>query len=200
MTFKISEKFTNTDWANLNLVNDNSENWQKAISIIEDRFNSRFFNQINRFEKNEFSGFLIMAIDCLLIETLMQFYLGKESTDDTYSKQWLSFKDFLRNSEQFKSEFNTDEKCHVFYKHFRCGLLHQAQTKEGSRIKIYQTSMLTLIDPANVERGLLIDRKEFHKRLTREFQDYLERLRKNETNFKGENLRINSLAKMNLIV
>lgn len=108
MTFKISEKFTNTDWANLNLVNDNSENWQKAISIIEDRFNSRFFNQINRFEKNEFSGFLIMAIDCLLIETLMQFYLGKESTDDTYSKQWLSFKDFLRNSEQFKSEFNTD--------------------------------------------------------------------------------------------
>lgn len=200
MSFKISEKYKNTDWTSLNLVDENSENWNKAISIIEDRFNSRFFNQINRLKKNELSGFLIMSIDCLLIETFMQFYLGKESTEDSYSgNQWKSFKDFLKNSNHFNSEFNTNKKCHVFYKHFRCGLLHQAQTKGNSKIKINQPAMLTFIDQSNIEIGLIIDRKEFHKRLTKEFEDYLERLRNNEANFKGENLRINGLAKMNLI-
>lgn len=31
MTFKISKKYTNNNWNNLNLVEDSSENWTEGI-------------------------------------------------------------------------------------------------------------------------------------------------------------------------
>ena len=200
MSFSISKKYKNVDWVNLNLIDDNSKNWSIGISIIEDRFKSRFFDHINSIKNHEFSGFLIMSIDCLLIETLMQFYLGIESTETNYSgQQWKSFKDFLINSKHFNADFSTIKKCKVFYKHFRCGLLHQAQTKQKSRIKINQLNFLELVDLTNIEEGLIIDRKQFHNKLSLEFEDYIQKLKDNGNNFQGQNLREKAINKMNMI-
>lgn len=200
MTFKISKKYKNDNWNNLNLVEDSSENWVNGIAIIKDRFESRFFNQIKKIEKDVFSGFIIMSIDCLLIESLMQFYLGVDNTEINYrGNQWKAFKDFFQNSEHFKNEFRTNEICQTFYKQFRCGLLHQAQTKEKSLIKINQKELLTLVNPTIPNQGLIIDRKEFHNRLKLEFDEYIRKLTENENNFMGENLRMKAILKMNLI-
>lgn len=200
MSFSISKKYKNTDWLNLNLINDNSLDWELGILIITDRFYSRFFNYLNCIKKDEFSGFLVMSIDCLLIETLMQFYCGVENTEIKYRRNhWKAFRDFFKYSKNFNIDFKTSKICKTFYSHFRCGLLHQAQTKQKSRIKIGQSDFLTLVDAKNVCSGLIIDRAQFHEKLFQEFNDYLQRLKNNENNFKGENLRSNAIIKMNNI-
>jgi hypothetical protein len=200
MPFKISEKYLNTYWTGLTLVDDSSINWTNGISVIKDRFDSRFFNQIDKVKDDEFSGFVVMSIDCLLIETLMQFYLGVDNTEINYrGNQWKAFRDFFKNSRHFNSDFKTNKICETFYKQFRCGLLHQAQTKEKSLIKICQTNFLALADTSNVEVGLIIDRTQFHSKLVLEFNEYIQKLTDNENNFVGDNLRVKAIAKMNLI-
>lgn len=47
MSFSISKKYKNTCWTDLELLNENNENWEKAILIIKDRFDSRFFSHID---------------------------------------------------------------------------------------------------------------------------------------------------------
>ena len=181
MPFKISKNYFNTHWTALNLVDDTSNNWTDGILIIKDRFESRFFNQIEKIKDDEFSGFIIMSVDCLLIETLMQFYLGVDNTEINYIRNhWKAFNDFFKNSGQFNSEFKTVKICKTFYNQFRCGLLHQAQTKEKSLIKICQTNFLTLVDINNVEKGLIIDRTQFHNKLVLEFNDYIQKLTHNK--------------------
>ena len=200
MSFKISKNFLNSDWQNLNITDDNSNNWPDAISIIKERFESRFFDQISQIRGDEFSGFVIMSIDCLIIETMMQFYLGIDNTEEVYKgKQWEVFRDFFTQSRYFNMAFNTDEVCQVFYKQFRCGLLHQAQTKGKSLIRVYGSDFLSLADVNDVKAGLIVDRHQFHKSLLLEFGDYIEKLTHNNDNFNGQNLRKNSILKMNLI-
>ena len=199
MAFSISKKFSNQYWFDLNLSSQNSENWLLGIEVIEDRFNTRFFQHIDKIKSDEFSGFLTISIDCLLIETLMQFYLGVDNTEDCYDRNWKTFKDFLKNSIYFRTEFKTNRICKTFYSHFRCGLLHQAQTKSKSLIKICRENMLEIINPENITYGLIIDRNQFHSNLVNEFNSYIEKLKNNETNFKGENLREKAILKMDLI-
>lgn len=198
---KVSKKIYNTNWNKLKLLNESSPNWDKGILIVEDRFQSRFFKHIDLVEKDGYSGFVVMSLCCLLVETLMQFYTGYNSTEENpYYKgnQWKAFKDFLKNSPHFNSDFDTNKKCKVFYQQFRCGLLHQAQTKNKSKIWI-DTGELVQLSDSKVEDGLIIDRRMFYCKLKMEFADYLNKLSENKNNFRGENLRDNCIVKMNKI-
>src|SRR5690606_11112103 len=178
----------------------NSKKWEDGISVIEDRFKSRFFNQIDKITEDEFSGFIIMSIDCLLIETLMQFYLGVKDTNKYYQrKQKNAFSDFFRNSPNFIDEFVSDDICFTSHDHFRNGLLHQAQTKRNSLIRICKEKALQFFGEENVNKRLVIDREKFHEKLHKEFQDYIHKLKDNGTNFKNENLRLNAIKKMGFI-
>ena len=198
MTFRISKKYKNSDWLKLGVVDSNDKNWDNAIAIIKDRFDSRFFSHITLIEKNKFSGFLIMSIDCLIIETMMQFYLGVRDTEVSYRRNQIkAFEDFFEHSSHFNADFDTPDKRQEFYRQFRCGLLHQAEVKKKSLIKISQP-LLTLVNN-NASEGLIINRKKFHEKLLLEFNDYLEKLRNNQTNFKGESLRDKAILKMNII-
>lgn len=199
MTFRISKKYKNSDWLRLGLVDSIDKNWDNAIDIIKDRFDSRFFSHIAIIEKKEFSGFLIMSVDCLIIETMMQFYLGVRDTEVSYrGNQIMAFEDFLEYSPHFSADFDTPNKRQEFYKQFRCGLLHQAEIKKKSLIKISPPELLTLVNN-NASEGLIINRKKFHEKLLLEFNDYLEKLKTNQNNFKGESLREKAILKMNII-
>lgn len=76
------------------------QDWEIAINIFEDRIYGRFLNHIALIERRLSSGFAVMALDCLLCETLEQFYEGREKSE-RYGKTFInflttsSFKDFF---------------------------------------------------------------------------------------------------------
>lgn len=80
--------------------------WIQMTIIFNDRLEGRFLKPIRLIESDQrisnFSGFSILALDCLIIETLQQFY---DDTDESESVG-NSFTNFLTNSEFFKTFFN----------------------------------------------------------------------------------------------
>ncbi len=198
---KVSPNYDSNDWQQLTLPLDTTTpDWNKAIAIFKDRIEGRFFNQIEKIEDNIFSGFSIMALDCLLIETLNQFWLGIEDTNNlpSYTRprggNWMSFRDFFNRSSAFNTIF-TDDISKVFYNDIRCGLLHQAETKGGSLINFKKPTMITLIDPRDVTKGIEVNRKIFHSALKSEFKNYISLLEDPTQTI----VRSNFIKKMKLI-
>lgn len=104
------------------------EHAKKALtSFIYHRFYNRYIKHV----KNMDSGFLKMAVCCLMIETLESF---KQVKKDTKAKGVgkKMFEDFFKNEKSNFPEFESinDE----FYSNIRCGILHQAETTNGWRI------------------------------------------------------------------
>jgi hypothetical protein len=126
---RVSPMFDVADWKKLNLTTPDSPDWSNAIEIFLDRIQGRFLAPVDAIRNHtdqriaEFAGFVILAIDCFLIETLFQFRTGQ---DETAGKHVEAFWEFFRNSNFFKHEFESKQKSDVFYGHFRCGILHQA--------------------------------------------------------------------------
>lgn len=198
---KISPKYRESSYLALNLKADKNDNWDEATKIFHDRIQGRYVAPVDAivnhasYDIREFSGFAILAIDCLIIETLNQFHKG---TDETTGKNWKAFRDFFQNSEHFKNEFKTSKICQVFYSHFRCGLLHQAQTKKQSKIRYGEKRMIQLVDSADVDKGLIVDRKLFHDAIKLQIKDYIKKL-KNPTTSEDRTLRHNFIKKMGFI-
>lgn len=184
----------------------NGGNWTKAIDIVKDRFYSRYFNPIekliNSTDKSISNncGFIIMSTDCLLVETINQFYMGIGSTEEMYSRNnWMAFRDFFCHSSNF-TEFKANRNLvNIFYKQIRCGLLHQAETKSLSLINIKEKSIVKAID--NLEdysKGIVINRNLFHQALKGDFDKYIENLSDHTcVNYYGENLREMFIKKTN---
>ena len=76
------------------------------------------------------NGFSIMANCCLLIETFEAFYRGWENTKNQSEKAFLKF--FTRDRNFI--DFSTEDIPTQFYKHIRCGILHQGETTGGWKI------------------------------------------------------------------
>src|SRR5229473_2448176 len=122
--------WTRDDWKALDFSIE--KDWQIAIDIFEDRIRSRFLDVVESFQSMQFSGFAVIAIDCLLIETLQQFYEGKAETPQRKVEQY--FVNFLTQTSF--GEFFDDDKAKKFYLQIRNGILHQAEVKESSRVWI----------------------------------------------------------------
>ena len=129
---KLSPKYKKDDYSKLNLnANSDDQVWDQAIEIIKDRIYGRYFNQIDLLSNDiNANGFAIMALNCLLIETLLQFRDGKAETPAKNNKA--TYSNFL--IEEFSSAFDTQPKAGRFYTDIRCGILHSAQTKNNSRL------------------------------------------------------------------
>ena len=188
----ISPKYRVNDW----LRATESDDWPLRIEIFKDRLNGRFLEPIDLIENNKkigaFAGFSIMALDCLLVETLNQFYQGLDETPGNHQKQ---FWKFFRSSEHFKPHFNR-KASDVFYSHVRCGLLHQAQTKRGTLIRADCDKMIEPA-PGGLTHGIIVDRVRFHAALKMEICSYISKLQSG--NDVDAQLRKNFTQKMNLI-
>ena len=63
------------------------EEWKPLIDFFWDRYNKRYFDQIKYLQNSNNKnirnncGFLIATIDCILIETLEQYYSGKDESE-----------------------------------------------------------------------------------------------------------------------
>jgi hypothetical protein len=163
----ISPKYRVADWIALDLTNE--ADWKKAVAILNDRVNGRFFNVVRKIQVEDFSGFAVLALDCLLIESLQQFKEGVDTTPNGKGGEF--FEKFLTKT-SFGNYFDSVTAL-KFYQQFRCGILHQAEIKKTSKVHRYGE----LVRPSSDGEGLIINRKKFHSELRRAFSEYLRELR-----------------------
>jgi hypothetical protein len=143
---KISGNNTVKDWKNLRekirANPDEKALWKQAYDFFEKRIESRYLKPINDIkEKDKLigEGFSIMAILCSLIEFLETTWTGevykykspnKENYEYNTSKE--KFISFLENRPPFNKVFKKEkELARMFYEDVRCGILHEAQTKNN---------------------------------------------------------------------
>lgn len=132
--------------------------WRTAIEIFEDRINYRYLDAINvlqasddehyREHRQRRFGFSMMALDCLLIETLAQFREGLKDSDEAKTLLGLDNSEFYirfltQTSFCLKRVFDRSTAA-AFYKTIRCGILHQAETKEDSKIRFFDDESFSL--------------------------------------------------------
>lgn len=186
---RISPNYKVDNWLSLNLSQE--AEWQKGINIFEDRICGRFLNVVDHIERKTYAGFIVLAIDCFLIETLQQFYNGQPETPRNKSEDY--FVSFLTET-SFK-DFFTKKMARKFYFQIRNGILHQAELKGNSRVTIIKKE--PLVRATQDGNGLIVNRRKFHQQLMKEFEDYLIQLRKNSP--PNIPLRNNFKKKMNYI-
>ena len=185
----ISPNYSTDDWNRLNLSDPfaNDDHWEKAIEIFEDRIRGRFLNIVGNIQTLPYSGFVVMAVDCLLIETLEQFYRG---VPDSVGGSRSFFTHFFERSDVLKKEF-TENQRKLFYEHFRCGILHQAELKGDSLV--WKVGPLVW---DNTHNGITVNRQKLHEILVCEFNAYTQKLREKMTD---SDLKLKFRTKMDYI-
>ncbi|MDZ7583698.1 MAG: hypothetical protein U0938_02605 [Thiobacillus sp.] len=140
------------------------EIWVRAFDeYFYPRLETRYFHPIEAIkciDKSEGEGFSILAILCTLIEFLESTAQGikyrhlkrgeqkKDLLPYEYSSSEDTFKSFLTNRHPFCNHFDLASAT-TFYEDIRCGLLHEARTKNGW--KIWEKSgNQSIIDPRKV--------------------------------------------------
>src|SRR5574338_1620878 len=132
-------------WQALKLDDPAHGDWPEAIRIFEARIHERFIDPVDHLIAAEEAkpplerrfGFVILAVDCLLVETLGAFREGLETTD---SSSRATFCKFLTTRPQLSKQFTTLELARRFYEDFRCGIRHQAEI--GGECKVWSVGPL----------------------------------------------------------
>lgn len=181
----ISLRYTKDNFLDLNIKTDSNEKWDIALEIFDDRIKGRYLNLINELiRRNELliDGFAIMALNCLLIETLLQF---KHGWDETQGANKRRYTDFLLS--EFPHIFNTKKLAEVFYSDIRCGILHSAQTKGKSKLTFDKDYVVNLIDAGNKEY-IKVDVRSMTREVVEYYNTYKKMIR-DDINDSRENFR-----------
>lgn len=95
--------------------------------FIVQRFHERYFAPA--LHAGTRHGFTLMAVGCLVIEALECFYQGKEHSKSQSKAMFKSFFERRTGLEDFGA------KADWFFQDIRCGILHQAETTGGRRVR-----------------------------------------------------------------
>ncbi len=196
--------FVKSEWEDLKKRLDGGDEgaWLKAIGVFERRMNERFFSSIDALfaadtkpdlsslatgcAKNCIPGFAIMALCCLLIDTLQGFMeqlppVGSATGPCTYpsgpcikptTSTTEQFKSFLRRP-AFGDAFKDDALARKFVAGIRNGILHEAETRKWV---IWRDEPLGRIVDRE-ENGFAVNRTLFYRAVMKEFESYLQNLR-----------------------
>ncbi len=107
---------------------ETDENREKIADFIMERFTERYITPL-RGNRDRKHGFCTMAICCLMIEALESFWRGWDHSNGKSESAFCFFFDRSSNLSVFRG-YASD-----FYKHVRCGILHQAETTNGWRVR-----------------------------------------------------------------
>jgi hypothetical protein len=117
------------------------------------------------------SGFVVLALDSALVETLEQFRRGTKGTPQRKGNEY--FAAFLTET-AFKAHFNAD-RAKLFYTEIRCGLLHQSEAGGNSRVK--RGPSYPLVATTADGKGIVVNTQEFHQLLEVVIEEYAESVR-----------------------
>ena len=201
-TTKLFGYNTKKDWiairSELRTDFNNVDTWEKVTALFKERLESRYFRPINRILKMRLTsgeGFSAMTLICSLIEFLESCYQGKnfnynikKETDFEYKASGPIFKDFLMSHEPFKSDFSkkaikppAKTFADDFYSNVRCGLLHEAATKNGWIIKTYRKDLSGLRYFRIKDDQKIIYRDLFFEEIQKYVKTYLRNIKNNNT-------------------
>lgn len=174
-SLQISPKYTVEDWRvlDLNADNPNQDEWLKAIDILRDRITGRFLKpaqkliDVDKDGKPPTFGFAILALDCLVLETIQGFRDGLADHNGHSRRLFMEFLSawppFLKCLDE---GMDANEKANAFYKQGRCALHHSGAT-ENITVRITGPLMTFTGEKISVNRTV------FHKELAVEFERYL---------------------------
>ncbi|MBI1956558.1 MAG: hypothetical protein HYS38_09210 [Acidobacteria bacterium] len=199
MRFQIAPNFYDDDWDKLKLKLPNNGDWHRAptewreaIRVFKQRIKTRFLEPAAALERGGYAGFAILALDCLLIETIGAFKNGKNARNTGESKK--VFVNFLTGSPSFSAVFNA-ARAEDFFTYVRNGLLHDGETRKGWLVK-KRGVHYPMVD---FQSGgfVIVDREKFHKALVNEFDSYTRSLEDPMQNGLRQNLltALNDLIK-----
>ena len=145
--------------------------WRELISAVRRRIDERFLapiRQLARFDDQDDlpfrPGFAILALDCLLIDTIQSFREGRVSTGEVSPAR--SFKNFLRSS-RFSEFIGKDLS--DFFDHVRNAILHNGETRADWKIRIDTDRMLERNSTTGTRT---INRHYFHAAVEEEWADF----------------------------
>ena len=173
---EIAPGFEDSDWKELAFTSE--RDWVRAIAALRKRLEERFVKPARSLLRRERSGFAILALDSLLVETLQQFLEGVPETP----KIVRNGRRVLASEEYFKAFLTSryfgpgvDERtATLFYRTVRCGILHQAEVKESSLVRRDGPLVRLSAD----QRGVVVNPVLFHNRVEAALRSYLTDLRK----------------------
>lgn len=181
--------------------------WEEAIQLFSARLERKFFSPVQTIidsQRLEGEGFSIVTVQCSLIEMLSAFRLGKiynhklkdESPAFEYKESRKMFTNFLKTVNIFKDIFWKQDgteppfSANDFYASVRCGLMHEARTKNNWFISATPKMLKVKTDLFFIQkRGeqKIIYRTILHYRLKNYLEVYQNELR--TTNDEGIILR-----------
>lgn len=174
--------FSSAEWKNLlERIGQDDSAWEEAIGVFERRMKERFFSCIDALvgadtrpdlksqpsssEPHCIPGFSIMALCCLLVETLQGFRTGSSpNTREMFVK-------FLRRP-AFGAAFDEDKIADCFVTGIRHGIMHEAETRKWV---IWREEPSKIVEPH--EDGYALNRTLFYRAVKQEFESYLGELR-----------------------
>jgi len=171
VNIKLSRNVTIQDYRQMEYNQDRDS----IARFIQERFTERYITPL-RGESNNKHGFCTIAVCCLMIESLESFQQGEVNTQ---GKSRRIFLDFFNRYLTFSS---LQPYIDDFYINVRCGIIHQAETRNGWRI----LRKGSLFDPA----AKTINATKFHDLIEECLVEYCNFLRKeNWSNIVWINLR-----------
>jgi len=196
-SLQISPKYTVAFWRGLILDPDNpkQEDWLKAVDVLRDRIHGRFITpaqtliDVDKANKPQTFGFAILALDCLVVETIEGFRKGVANHT---GQSTALFRSFLSAWQPFLNCLDAGmvatAKAEEFYKQGRCALHHSGATE---RMTVRISGPMMKFDNGDIT----VNRTLFHTELVAEFDRYLADL----NNPASIDLRKKFLLKMNPI-
>jgi hypothetical protein len=172
--FEIAPGFSSDDWKDLKArlpANGEWEGaealWIRAIAVLQSRIQRRFLDSTSLLRANPYAGFAILALDCLLLETIEAFRSGMRARNTGESRA--ACIRLLTSSDHFRQLFD-NARAEQFFTLVRNGLLHDGETRGGWLVKsANRYSLVQDLDGGYV----VVNRNKFHSALEAEFRDYL---------------------------
>ncbi|MBC3767463.1 hypothetical protein [Neptunicella marina] len=158
MSVELSLAVSSEDWDSFKDGKDKTS----ILTFLRHRYEERYFEPFSCNDSKH--GFSMMAISCLMIESFVSLENGWKKTNKPGSEV---FESFFSNSKYLKEFTGIGGE---FYKNIRCGILHQAETTGGWRIR--RDHGLPLLCKTNK----IIHATKFINALKKEFDYFLETL------------------------